>query len=288
MFKKLEAQRKVCLILSIFGWSFGAVFLLGIFAEIINCILIGIIAIPFLLISYYFKKNHKKNFKKIIINENLKRIFAQIEYQPDKGFPKEMFEDIDMIKMGNIYSSEDYIKATYNGVNFEQADVCIMNRGRKITITYFQGRWIIFEFNKIFNGRIQIKEKDFYSATNTGGLFSDSPKMEKVKMEDIEFNEKFDVFSSDGQEAYYIMTPQMINRIKTLKEKINNPIVLCFVDNKLHVGIDSRTDSFEPPIIDKIDLVYIYKTTYEETREITNFIDDLRLDQNIFKLKEED
>lgn len=287
MFKKLEAQRKVCLILSVFLWSFGFVFFLGIFANNIKCILIGIIALPFLITSSHFKNIYRKDFKTFIINENLKKIFTQIEYQPDKGFSEKIFEDIDMIRIGNRYSSEDYIKATYKDVNFEQADVCIMNSSGKITTTYFQGRWIIFEFNKKFHSKIQIKGIDFYAAKNIGGFLSDDLKMEKIKMEDIEFNKEFDVLSSDGQEAYYIMTPQMINRIKTLKGKINGPIVLCFVDNKLHVGIDSRTDSFEPPIIDKINLDDIYKDTYEETREITNFIDELKLDQNIFKLEEE-
>ena len=52
--------------------------------------------------------------------------------------------------MGNTFYSEDYIRANYQGVDFEMAQVSVRevdNSDNKTTsVTYFDGRMLVFDF----------------------------------------------------------------------------------------------------------------------------------------------
>ena len=86
-------------------------------------------------------------------------------YNPTHGYDKDYVESTHLIPIGNRYSSDDYMKAKYQGVDFERSDVCMQNvqsTGKSTTIvTYFQGSWNTFTFNKNVSTFLVIKEKEF-------------------------------------------------------------------------------------------------------------------------------
>ena len=75
-----------------------------------------------------------------------------------------------------------------------------------------------------------------------------------------------------------------MERIQNLGKNSGGKILLCFVDNKLHIGLCNNKDSFEPPsVFKKIDETKELEKVSRDMKIITNFIEELNLDNDLFK-----
>lgn len=278
--------------------------LIGIFCSIVVGIIIYFItniiqvlfAVPFfgIILTLIFTSNSSKKFalafKETYVLKSLKSVFTDLNYEPERGLPESVIRNTQMMDMGDRYSSNDYISAKYKNINVEQADVHIQEEhqstdkdGHTTTtwVTIFMGRWMIFDFNKNFKANIQVSQKGFgNSRINNWGT---KTKYKKVMMEDQSFNNEFRTYAQSEHEAFYILTPSLMEKIKRLKSTINGKILLCFIDNKLHVGIQNSKDSFEHSIFKKIDEEKVYEEISKDIKLITSFVDELNLDNNLFR-----
>jgi hypothetical protein len=230
---------------------------------------------------------YKNQYKREVVETILKRTFDNLYFEPKKGLSRDVIAGTGMMMMGNRYSSNDYISGRYKNTGFAQSDVCIQHvtrRGKNThTTTYFRGRWMIFDFNKNFAADLLVRENGFYYTKQKGGWFSpEEERMERLKLEDEQFNREFDVFAQNEHEAYYILTPHIMESIRDLNAKISGKLVLCFVASKLHVGVHNNKDAFEPPIFRTIDET-LFAEIENDIKVITSFIDELNLDRNIYK-----
>ena len=99
----------------------------------------------------------------------------------------------------------------------------------------------------------------------------------------MEFNKVFNVYAQNSVEAFYILTPNTMQKIKDLDNQIRGALLFCFIDNKLHVGISSGKDLFEPKVFKSINLQEAEQQILTEIRDITQFVDILNLDNTLFK-----
>ena len=76
--------------------------------------------------------------------------------------------------------------------------------------------------------------------------------LEKVEMEDVNFNKRFVVRSTSPHDAFYVLTPQMMQRL-TYLEQTYGRITMVIVNGKLYIGIDNRMDSFDPQYMKPIE-----------------------------------
>ena len=102
-------------------------------------------------------------------------------------------------------------------------------------------------------------------------------------MEDEEFNKRFMVFAESEHEAFYILTPHFMEKIKEITKKLKCEVMFCFVNNKLHIAVDNRDDSFEPNIFRTINEQEIEENITKDIRLITDFVAELDLDNNLFR-----
>ena len=225
-------------------------------------------------------------YKKIVVLNSLEKVFTNITYLPDEKMDYYKMANTNMMYMGDYYYSNDYIKGKYKNINFELADVKIEDEytdsdGDTHRITIFLGQWFIFDFNKKFKSDIQVCEKTFRNAKRKNKKYES--KFKKVELESLEFNKKFNVYAKEEFEAYYILTPNMMEKILNVDEKIKGHLLFCFIDNKLHIGLCNNKDLFEPSIHKKVNLERDTLKTMEELNIITNFIDLMNLDNDIFR-----
>lgn len=230
------------------------------------------------------KKKYSTAYKKEIVTTTMQELFTDIVFDYDKGLPSSVIKETDMMRLGNRYSSNDWYSGKYKDVSFTSSDVSIEevttdSEGHTHTTVYFRGQWYIFNFNKNFKGKFQVCEKDFHYSKH-GGLFDKS--IEKVEVEDIDFNKQFRIYSTDAHSVFYVLTPHIIESIKKINEAIPGRLLLIFKDNSLHVGIYNGSDNFEPSIFHKIDVEKSKEKVRKEIEPITKFVEELRLDNNIF------
>lgn len=230
----------------------------------------------------------KTKYKEMFVQSSLEGVFDNLTYQPTTGISRDIIKNTQMMQMGNKYHSNDYIEADYNGVHFKQSDVCIQEEthdsdGHSHTETYFRGRWMLFDFNKEFKANLQVVQAGFKHAKRKRFFGKEEEKYKKVEMEDIEFNKEFKIFAQNEHDAFYILTPQMMERIRRVSREIGGKLILCFIDNTLHVGIHTNKDSFEPSMMKEIDPKVEKQKIIHDINLITTFVNELSLDTKLFK-----
>lgn len=231
---------------------------------------------------------YKKTYKAYFVEQNLAKTFTNLQYQHEAGLNKQVLAATQMINTGDRYSSNDLTMGKYKNVNFTQADVHIEEEytdsdGDTHYTTIFRGRFMIFEFPKKFNFKLEVVSRFFGVGKVPGRNPQTGRKFEKFEVESIDFNKKFKIYAEDGFETFYLLDPSFILKIEKVSAEYDKKMIFCFVDNKLYVGINEGKDSFEPPRPSKpIDEQLEIEKVSHDIKVITDFVDELSLDRKIF------
>ena len=232
-------------------------------------------------------KIYNKEYKNIYVLNFLKQNFENIIYKPEEGISKKEIKKYNTLNLGDKFTSNDYICGTYKNVKFEQSDIHIQEKyeeedkdGNKIITweTTFEGRYMIFDFNKNFKSNVQVISNDFIKRS-----LPHIKNNKKVKLEDIEFNKMFKIYSEIEHDAFYILTPHFMEKIKKLYKELDAPIKLTFMENKLHVAVNNGEDSFEYNVLNPINEEEIEQDIIKDIKLITDFVNELNLDNDLFK-----
>ncbi|MBO4324987.1 MAG: DUF3137 domain-containing protein [Lachnospiraceae bacterium] len=277
-----KSSQGMLLILPLIFLAFISFYINFIFAI---AVIVAIVLIYKKKVSRY-RKEYRSYYKDVFVKKLILQAIPDAVYDPAQGFPKAVISGTGLMAMGNVYSSEDYIRGTYNGVSFERADVLIEDEstdseGHTTTTTYLHGRWMIFESNKSFQGDLQIIQKGFSYANRRKGFFTKKADRRHVfKTEDESFNKEFQCLCQDEGEAFYLLTPGVMQGLLRLAQAMDGKIMVGFVDNKMHVAVNSKKDSLEPPwrTITNDDLNEVTR----EINAITSFVVSMNLDRKIF------
>ncbi len=247
--------------------------------------------IPLFVSSFAGRKEYVElveKFKMNVVHSIMKSVLGNDTiFEFNKGIPKSTIDDTGMMDTGDsfLYNSNDYCKGSYQGVKFEFSDVLIQeehtdSEGDSHTVTLFRGQWYIFDFNKRFKAPLQVCEKHF-GANRTGFIFSKN-RQHKVKMEDVSFNKEFTVYAKDDHDAFYVLTPNTMERIKEVNRQVPGKLLFCFKDNILHIGVNNSNDLFELNIYKKIDLNKSGEEIKRQLEAILKFVNILNLSNDLF------
>lgn len=294
---KIIKKNKICNLIAVIFILFASVitfittnielqfFIMLFFFEIIISIII--ISIIKIIVNGKNIKLFNDNFKNIFVLNALQKKFNDIVYYSDKGFEESFVNSIGMLDTGDRYYSNDFISGTYKNIKFEQSDIHIEEKheekdsdGNKKIVwkTLFKGRLMIFDFNKNFRANIQVSSVYFDAELLPWGK-----KFSRIRMDDEDFNKNFCVYAQNEHEAFYILTPHFMEKLKEITKELNCGIMFCFVDNKLHVAIDNHEDSFEYNVFKIINEQEIEEKIIKDIKVITDFVDELKLDNDLFR-----
>ena len=233
-------------------------------------------------------KDYKAGYKSVVVNRAAEGMFDSYEYHPEKGYDKDEITATGLMSMGNIYRSEDTIEGSYKGVSFRRADAYIAqmySTGKSCYIIEFlNGTWLTFTYNKRFSSDLQIRTSGFkFANTKTGRLFnSEDERRHTFETENMEFNKLFDCTCQNDSEAFYLLTPRLMQMLMLLKDEFNCEFMLGFVQNRLHFAINSGKNNMEPPVFSSTSLEYEVEKVRKELKIITNIVDTLAIDEKIF------
>ena len=299
---EMESLRRKIIIGYSFLVCFFILFVLGItyyyikFVKTRNdLVIMSFVGIVILIIFIIFLRLIKKDYdlycssyKKVFVYKALEKKFDNLIYNPKSGMPKSVIWGTHMMDLGDYYLSNDLISGKYHNTNFMQADVRIKNEYyytdsngnvHSYQVDTFYGKWLVFEFNKKFKYNVQVREKSFKNAKVDSSYSAYG--YHKVSMENEKFNRKFLVYTEMEHDAFYLLTPHMMERIQNISDIIDGDLLLCFVDNELHIGLNNNQDSFEASILKGSKT--IDKQINKDIEIITSFIDELNLSNDLFR-----
>lgn len=223
-------------------------------ASPIAIFIIAVLLIVFMFVMKIVSKRKKKqsdsyytveDYKNYVVHRAIGDEVQELVYEPYFGIPQSVCKDLGVVSLGNIYRNEDLITGKYKNVYFAQSDLVIeyesgSTENNDHTIeTYFEGRWIGIQYPKKFTGTVIITDNSYAHVPKRKDL-------EIVELENINFNRMFTVRSNDAHLVYYLLTPQIMERLMYLRENARGHVVASFKDGILHIFIDNGKDSFEP------------------------------------------
>lgn len=218
------------------------------------------------------------DYKAYVIKRAVEGRVEELIYEPKFGLPKSVYSDLNVISLGNRYHKEDLITGRYNNIYFVQSDLRVISETRSgndtHTTTYFEGRWIGIDYPKKFSGTVVIIDNSFSHGVKRKDL-------EKIQLENPVFNDMFTVRASDMQLGYYLLTPQLVERLMELKQSSNTNIIACFKDGFLHIFINDHRDSFEPNI-NNVNLMGDIQKFINDFTLVSGTIDILEVGNSVY------
>ncbi len=232
------------------------------------------------------RRRYKKKYNSLIVRQALERYFEIREFNSDYGIPYGTIKSTGMLRECNKYLANDYLSGSYKDIDFVQSDIEMRLQNsvfQKANVIMFKGRWMIFEFNKSFACDMLVYEKSFRYAKHSEGLFSGEGRLERVETENVAFNEHFKVYAQNTVEAFYLLSPQIIDKLEEIRQSIRGDLILIFHNSHLHIGVNNFRDAFEPPVFSKIDVNTVMAGIDDDIGLITALADMLRLDRKVYK-----
>lgn len=201
--------------------------------------------------GFYLLLSWKKTYNEF--NDNYKNKYALLKIREVPGFSnlkyaaKQGISFDEPMKVGllpgqakSFYESGDYFEGAYEGIRFRASSVETYEPDNS-TLTVFDGQVIVFSAFHAFKTSetaIQIFPK------KQSGKMKGLTLREKVETENEAFNSMFSVYAENGHNAFYILTPQVLEDILEFAKIIQNHVYIVFSDQSMYLGCEQMQNPF--------------------------------------------
>lgn len=237
-------------------------------------------------------KDYTKEFKNQIIEPLIHAIDDGLLYLSDMHISQNDFTHSELFtQTPDRISGNDLVRGTIDGVKIEFSDLHVEvkhknSKGQDSWETIFQGLFIVSEFNKNFHGKTVVLPD---TAQNTFGDLignwlqaNNVGRSELVKMDDINFEKEFVVYSTDQIEARYILSHSLMQRLLTFRQKSKHPLYISFIGGSIYIAIYYSKDLFEPSVFHSL-LDYKIAMEYVQTLHLAlGIVEELKLNQKLW------
>jgi len=108
------------------------------------------------------------------------------------------------------------------------------------------------------------------------GLSSKFSEEQKVLLEDPRFTDQFIVYSTDQVEARYVLSTALMERITSLKEQFNQPILLSFHNQQMYLAVENSNGLFSFPS-GKLDDIKIIEAMANDIETALHISESLKM-----------
>jgi hypothetical protein len=248
-------------------------------------IIVFILTIPTLLFwasaySVYAKmtKYLRPRYKNIILNKSIGSIYDDFRYIPRQKIAKSVLvKSMLFPNYINAIEGEDFMQFKIKDTHLMFCETTVYRS--KVRIMFY-GIFISASFPKYF------KSKTFIISKDTSNFMLRIKKMlskdlERVYLEDPEFEKSFDVISNDQIESRYVLSTSMMRRILDYKNKTKRRVSFSLINNRLYCTVPNYKNLFEPPVFNTLDADWV-KRSLEPVLLYAGLIEDLNLDTRIW------
>ena len=280
---ELQSLRSKATIAKALTYGSGAAMVLCFITALIP---LAIVFIVIALVGGYLLEKNSSKLKKLLSDNVISGVIKEalgdaVEYNPwGKINPGSMVFPFSY----NCADGSDHIKAVYNGLNIELGDIELIDETEDTDIetgqtetsrnTQFKGQWLTCDFGKELSGEVYISE---WTKKDRRSMKSN------VTMDNEQFSKRFCVRADNPQEAYYLLTPHMMEYIITMVDKSGGTVYMSFLRNgKMHVAVKTGRDFFELGK-SNADVGKLRQKFLGELRWFTDIVDTLRVEDTLYK-----
>lgn len=258
--------------------------------EIVIFAYIGIMTILYKSMT----KDYTAEFKQGVIKPLIGEIGEKLIYSQDGYLSELIFERSTLFNKADKFSGNDLVRGEVDGVNIEFSDIHAQekrknSKGGSELITIFKGLFIVSEFNKNFIGKTVVlpdsAQNSFGNVIGSWLQSKNSSRDELVKMDSVEFEKEFVVYSSDQIEARYILSHSLMEKFIQLKNRSQRRVSISFVGSKIYIAISYDKDLFEPVVFSSL---LEHKTAMEYVKTLhlaIGVVKELKLNEKIWSKK---
>lgn len=211
------------------------------------------------------------------------KAFEKLDYSPKVDIDlralknnSEIIPEYDKAILANQVRGEiDDVSVTIFEANLIEIRHDINDRHRSHESEVFKGLIVSLDMNKQFSAKTIVKT----DKGKVGNMFGRTlSKCENVRLENPDFEKKFEVYSSDQVEARYLLTTRFMERILELSDLFGAMIECSFFDKKLLIIIETERELFDISDIKRpVDFSRDIDIVLEEIRMIEKIIHTLNL-----------
>lgn len=263
-----------------------------IIAVAIAVFIIGIL----LIVRYRIINEQNSKYKQNVIPAILSIIGTSFKYNINTGHTKQEFFDSTLYN-SNItdYESDNMISGIMGDTavkishidakRIEDIKQVVERDGRRTVktehraYTVFEGIFMSLDFNKHFDGITKLHTK----GTLLNGCEENMDKLlnnyEKLTIENQEFNNQFEVITTDIQNALYILTPSFVELLLKFRQKTNKGLGICFKNGIMYIAFE-KVEFLE--VDNSLDYESNIRLLYGEIKNKLDIVDDLQLNNRIW------
>ena len=134
------------------------------------------------------------------------------------------------------------------------------------------------ELSKLVDGTIAFMNSLQKTAGAAGAPGSD---WKPVRLEDLEFERLFKVYGTDPVEAYYILTPNIMERLTAFQKGTRFGLTLSFVDTAMHAFIH-RGALFEGDLNADRTTFAAYRPYYDQLKQMFDLVEAMNLNTRLW------
>lgn len=220
------------------------------------------------------RRNFRSNFKNRVV-ASIAKSFG-LSYDESDGLGTDEFFEIYDCYI-NEQSSEDMMSGEVQGVRVRFSDFYAAEKVRTKngtrTDVKFQGVLFVADFHKRLNCEVRVCHKNSRNLRRCG---------QRANMDDVKFEEFFDVYTTDQVGARYALTPLLMQRLTEVYLRLGSQINAVLREDKIYVAIETWRDNFEPRIDCSLKQDATIELYVDEIGTLVDIVSELNLNRKIW------
>lgn len=270
-----KAVKKANLIAAVVGTGVGAL-VARFWGEAAAGVFVGISVYGVVSASLTASKrrNFRSNFKSRVV-ASIAKSFG-LSYDESDGLGTDEFFEIYDCYI-NEQSSEDMMSGEVQGVRVRFSDFYAAEKVRTKngtrTDVKFHGVLFVADFHKSLNCDVRVCHKNSRNLRKYG---------QRANMDDVKFEEFFDVYTTDQVGARYALTPLLMQRLTEIYLRLGSQINAVLREDKIYVAIETWRDNFEPRIDCSLKQDATMALYVDEIGALVDIVSELNLNRKIW------
>ena len=220
------------------------------------------------------RRNFRSNFKNRVV-ASIAKSFG-LSYDENGGLGTDEFFEIYDCYI-NEQSSEDMMSGEVQGVRVRFSDFYAAEKVRTKngtrTDVKFHGVLFVADFHKRLNCEVRVCHKNSRNLRKYG---------QRANMDDVKFEEFFDVYTTDQVGARYALTPLLMQRLTEVYLRLGSQINAVLREDKIYVAIETWRDNFEPRIDCSLKQDSTIELYVDEIGALVDIVSELNLNRKIW------